>query len=144
MKRSMQKVQKGFTLIELMIVVAIIGILAAVALPAYQDYTKKAHFAGVIAATQAVKAAVDICYQTNNDITTCDTYAKIGATAPVADSNVASVAITGTTGVIIGTGTAAAGAYTIILTPPATLAAGASTVPWVITGTCVAANACKS
>jgi type IV pilus assembly protein PilA len=57
----MKKVQQGFTLIELMIVVAIIGILAAVAIPAYSDYTKKAKFTEVIQATQSVKTAVELC-----------------------------------------------------------------------------------
>jgi type IV pilus assembly protein PilA len=58
MKRSMQKMQKGFTLIELMIVVAIIGILAAVALPAYQDYTVRAKVTEVILAASAAKVNV--------------------------------------------------------------------------------------
>ena len=58
MKRSMQMAQKGFTLIELMIVVAIIGILAAVALPAYQDYTVRAKVTEVILAASGAKLAV--------------------------------------------------------------------------------------
>ena len=58
------KNQKGFTLIELMIVVAIIGILAAIALPAYQNYTQKAKFSEVLNATAAAKTAVEICAQT--------------------------------------------------------------------------------
>ncbi len=63
MKRSMQKMQKGFTLIELMIVVAIIGILAAVALPAYQDYTIRAKLSEVILAGSAGKVPVAEFYQ---------------------------------------------------------------------------------
>ena len=58
MKRSMQMVQKGFTLIELMIVVAIIGILAAVALPAYQDYTVRAKASEVILAASSCRTAI--------------------------------------------------------------------------------------
>lgn len=59
----MKNVQKGFTLIELMIVVAIIGILAAVAIPSYQNYTLKAKYTEVINATAPFKLAVELCAQ---------------------------------------------------------------------------------
>lgn len=65
MKRSMQK---GFTLIELMIVVAIIGILAAVALPAYQDYTKRAKLSEVILASSACRTSITEVYQSNSAV----------------------------------------------------------------------------
>ena len=59
----MKRVQKGFTLIELMIVVAIIGILAAVALPAYQDYTARAKLSEVILAASACRTSITEIYQ---------------------------------------------------------------------------------
>jgi len=139
----MKSMQKGFTLIELMIVVAIIGILAAIALPQYQDYIKKSHFAGVMSVTNSIKTAQALCIQTNAAIAGCDTFAGIGMNAPVADTNVASVAITAVSGVITATGTTAAGGYTYILTP-ALPAAGDATITYTVGGTCVAANACKS
>jgi type IV pilus assembly protein PilA len=60
----MKKVQQGFTLIELMIVVAIIGILAAVALPAYQDYTVRAKVSEIVLATSPGRTAVSEYFQT--------------------------------------------------------------------------------
>jgi type IV pilus assembly protein PilA len=73
-----RNVQKGFTLIELMIVVAIIGILAAVALPAYQDYTTKAKWASNLTDVEGVKTAVKTCLNDNfNDGTLCDTQLEL-------------------------------------------------------------------
>lgn len=68
-----KQAQKGFTLIELMIVVAIIGILAAVALPAYQDYTVKAKVSNAVSSIGSLKTAVAMCVQETGGLTECDT-----------------------------------------------------------------------
>ena len=62
----MKTIQKGFTLIELMIVVAIIGILAAVALPAYQNYSNRAAFSELVLAVTPLKTAVELAIQTRS------------------------------------------------------------------------------
>ncbi|PCI81895.1 MAG: pilus assembly protein TapA [SAR86 cluster bacterium] len=62
----MKKVQNGFTLIELMIVVAIIGILAAVALPAYQNYSNRAAFSELVLAVTPLKTAIELGIQTRS------------------------------------------------------------------------------
>jgi type IV pilus assembly protein PilA len=141
--KMIKKTQAGFTLIELMIVVAIIGILAAVAIPAYQDYVKKAKFANVISATAAIKTAMADCIQNEGALASCASFDDLNLVAPTADANIASVVITTATGVITATGTAAAGGYTYVITP-ALPAAGATTIPMVVTGTCLAAKACKA
>mgnify|MGYP001209047113 FL=1 len=128
----MKKSQNVLTLIELMIVVAIVGILAAVALPAYQNYSKKAKFSEVVAAGTAVKSAVEICYQTNGagtdannnnaaDLSTCDQEAEIDYTLADASAGqfVSGVTVTSGTAAIVATAVSTDGlaGATVTLTP---------------------------
>ena len=134
------KAQQGFTLIELMIVVAIIGILASVALPAYQSYTAEARFTEVTTATGGVKSAVERCGQQFDSLANCHTDNRVvSALAGAAGgTNVASVTIaTDGTAVITATSTNTAG-DTYTLTP--TLSNGQ--VLWTVGGTCQGAGLC--
>ena len=129
-----QQKQQGFTLIELMIVVAIIGILAAVALPAYQDYTARAKAAELMLAASGAKTCVSEKAQVGRDPDDC--YADFRAT-----KYVTSVAVDDA-GVILATGTDDLAGLSITLTPQNGSAAATATnftagfnlTEWVCTG----------
>ena len=125
MKRS---IQKGFTLIELMIVVAIIGILAAVALPAYQDYTVRAKVSEVVLAASSCRTGVTEVYQTNN-----------AASLPVAGAwgcEFAAGASTGPTSYVASVQTNLNGAVRVTTTAAITQASGVTVllVPTITNG----------
>ena len=92
----MKTQQQGFTLIELMIVVAIVAILAGVGMPAYQNYTKRAQFSEVIGATAAYKTGVEICLNMAANSTDCDAGTNsipTAITSAAANGFVASIAV---------------------------------------------------
>jgi type IV pilus assembly protein PilA len=128
----MKRVQQGFTLIELMIVVAIIGILAAIAVPQYQNYVTKARWADLNTATAPFKQAISQCLQENQGtLTSCDSAAEVGVTEPsgAALGNMVSLVV-GTGAAITVVGNSSVGGCTVVWTPqvsPSKVAWGAVT-----------------
>jgi len=136
----MKRVQQGFTLIELMIVVAIIGILAAVALPAYQDYTVRSKVSELIIAADNCKTSVTDYYQSNSSLPSATDAAGCSSTAT---AYVTSIAV-GAGGVITVTANSTAipqlsGADTFVLTPSETDTTNhAGPLTWDCTGSTIA------
>jgi len=129
----MKKVQQGFTLIELMIVVAIIGILAAVAIPAYQDYITRSKMTEVLVMSEPAKLAVAETASSLGGLANV-TAALSGYTFPGATKYVSGVVITDVTGLVTVTSTVPGALGTVTLTPTE-VAVGTGQLDWVCKST---------
>lgn len=139
----------GFTLIELLIVIVIISILGAIAIPSYQNYTHRMYFSEVVQATVPFKTGVEQCYQNKNskdkNIDCSSGNRGVPPSLKGTDNSIIANIVVAPNGTITATAKKINGlkGETYILTPTATIQAdGRKTLSWDITGTCAAAGYC--
>ncbi len=133
--------QQAFSLIELMIVIAIVGILSSIALPLYDGYTKKSKFSEIVYATTAVKTAVHICVQENNGLLNCSANSNGIPPDVLIPTGYLSSLVT-SQGVIEATAVVELDNMTYKLSP--TYTPLSNTTTWVVSGSCLTKNFCKA
>lgn len=140
----MKTASKGFTLIELMIVIAIIGILASVAMPLYMTYTKRAKFTQVITAVLPAKRAIEACLYVNNEVTACNTWSKIGIQKAQVTNDpmvVDATFDTATAALTVQSHAVQLDGATYIITP--SYQSATNTFEWLYSGTCMTNSATR-